>query len=102
MNEVELSLLIKLLEIAIKNGFYSDYFKIVTPRQFLTPYYQDAVNRGARNWYYSIIFDHAFAIAFWGTKRVFCGRDYLLHAWEFHLQEMVVEEEPLKYMEKFA
>ena len=50
--------------------------------------------------YYKLIFSHDFAKAFWSTN------NQLLHvenknAWNYHLQQMVIEEEPLKYLEKF-
>ncbi|KKK69558.1 hypothetical protein LCGC14_2932830 [marine sediment metagenome] len=56
-----------------------------------------------------IIFSHDFAKAFWGGKR----RMYLVEgnesnatidggeSWKCHLQQMVLEKEPLKYIEKF-
>jgi len=78
--------------------------------------------------YYQIIFSHDFAKAFWGeelTKAKYShkvkgkGIEKLLNGkniqtdveeiwyiielpcWEFHLREMVLEEKPLKYLEKF-
>lgn len=79
-------------------------------------------------YYYSAIFDHEFAKAFWGEKDVCCldglkrvdwleahraeygSRSDRERAWkyqwkckcyEYHLKKMVVEKEPLKYLEKF-
>ena len=53
--------------------------------------------------YFSTIFSHDFAKAFWGErdkKRWPVDRiEYT--PWEKHLQQMVLEEEPLKYIEKF-
>lgn len=57
--------------------------------------------------YQCIIFSHDFAKAFWGVSenKVYKGYDdkgcYMQHEWEYHLQQMVLEEEPLKYLEKF-
>jgi len=69
--------------------------------------------------YYSIIFSHDFARAFWGdgkrneeyidyaTKKPvysyqISGNNWsYLKRWQHHLQQMVLEEEPLKYLEKF-
>lgn len=45
-----------------------------------------------------IIFNHDFAIALWGEKRV---GDTFLGEWQYHLQQMVLEEEPIKYLKKF-
>jgi hypothetical protein len=58
---------------------------------------------------YEIIFSHDFAKAFWGEEIVrdtiwFDGveaDDRSMPAWQYHLQEMVLWEEPLKYLEKF-
>jgi len=55
--------------------------------------------------YHSIIFSHDFAKAFWGEDIIgnaamfFNGTDK--PAWQYHLQQMVLEEQPLKYLEKF-
>ena len=44
-----------------------------------------------------IIFSHEFAKAFWKKDK----REWYEVGWQYHLQEMVLEEEPLKYIEKF-
>jgi hypothetical protein len=43
-----------------------------------------------------IIFSHSFAKAFWGEEK-YTG----IYCWQHHLQMMVLEEEPLKYLEKW-
>lgn len=52
--------------------------------------------------YYSIIFSHDFAKAFWGG---WCDMDtepsQTMHHWQYHLQQMVLCENPLKYLAKF-
>lgn len=65
-----------------------------------------------RNWTYDIsvldnehpeiiIFSHEFAKAFWGESGMpWTGIGYL-PKWKHHLQQMVLEKEPLKYLEKF-
>ena len=57
--------------------------------------------------YQVLIFNHDFAKAFWGEKYDYYGlydddgvRIGEL-VWKFHLQEMVLMEEPLKYLERF-
>lgn len=95
---------------ALKNKFipldrYFDYAHYVDIK-----YYKDE--------YYEMIFSHNFAKAFWGIQEhIFCGSqcsdeyeckycrtilnydtDY---CWQYHLQQMVLREEPLKYLEKF-
>jgi len=55
----------------------------------------------------AIIFDPSFAKAFWGEKLLVHvvlkdgGMIPKILSWEYHLQQMVIEKEPLKYLEKF-
>ena len=54
--------------------------------------------------YYNDIFSHSFAKAFWKhPKECKVGEPLCSnHApWQAYLQKMVLEEEPLKYIEKF-
>ena len=65
-----------------------------------------------------IIFDHDFAKAFWGERYIYnfprgkkidsqeeipCEHFELgsIVSWQYNLQQMVLEPEPLKYLEKF-
>lgn len=65
---------------------------------------------------YRLIFWHDFAEKFWGKKIVWyavvgnleicyeskCNSGNLYKpAWQYHLQQMVLEKEPLKYLEEF-
>ena len=57
--------------------------------------------------YYGTIFKHSFAKAFWGIKwdsdslaKQTCNDKYKA-PWRYHLQQMVLEKEPLKYLEKY-
>ncbi len=52
--------------------------------------------------HYAVIFSHEFAEAFWG-KSDYLDPDiaYYIPAWQYHLSKMVLEKEPLKYLEKF-
>ncbi len=70
-----------------------------------------------RKWY-PAIFSHDFAKAFWGKEKIRtyycwgcntgevqrrhtgCQCQYML-AWQYHLQQLVLKEEPLKYIKKF-
>ena len=46
-----------------------------------------------------IIFSHDFAEHFWGKEKY--GRcPYRQPIWQYYLQQMVLEKEPLKYLEK--
>jgi len=62
--------------------------------------------------HYAIIFTHDFAKAFWGEKKTDfscgcdswsggCPRCHNEYEWQYHLQQMVLEPEPLKYLEQF-
>ncbi len=74
------------------------------------------------NFYNFIVFSHQFARAFWGEEAITleyvmidrdCSSDVasiiyksfhwtgLEYVWEYHLQQMAREENPLKYIEKF-
>jgi len=65
-----------------------------------------------------IIFSHDFAKAFWGKNEIIHtgtyeefwedgdgyidgGDEIELPAWQYHLQQMVLEEDKIKYLEKF-
>ena len=52
-----------------------------------------------------IIFSHEFARAFWGEDNnhyLVCAHGNIVYqSWQYHLQCMVLEAEPLKYLEKF-
>jgi hypothetical protein len=73
-----------------------------------------------------VIFSHAFAKAFWGDENKFAASSYettgeqdsedghylynggidnsldkIIPAWQWHLQQMVVEEQPLRYLERY-
>jgi hypothetical protein len=53
--------------------------------------------------YRDIIFSHDFAKAFWGDENFGRMGQYepTLEMWQYHLQQMVLEEEPLKYLAQF-
>lgn len=87
-----LEILTKAIEKANKNGLYWT----INPKMWL---YSQA--------YYDIIFDHEFAKAFWGNKHQYYEgerADDMINnkqEWQFHQQQMILEKEPLKYLEKF-
>jgi len=59
--------------------------------------------------YYQVIFSHDFAKAFWGEEDCgfsgcpFCEYPgyYEIANWQYHLQQMVLEEDPIDYLSKF-
>ena len=62
----------------------------------------------AMNSYRNTIFSHSFAKAFWGKGLVIYLQDLKtcscykpIYVWQYHLIRMVLEPEPLKYIEKF-
>lgn len=82
----------KAIEKAVKNGLTSTEVDVVMLEDV-----------------YGLIFSHDFAKAFWGEQTT----DYVRlsdvdisfgpnsDGWEYHLQQMVLEENPIKYLEKF-
>ena len=76
--------------------------------------HEDKLN--AYSSYYQFIFSHNFARAFWGTEdapnlfksgviqtdgKVYLNETYPMKIWEYHLQQMVLEEEPIRYLRIF-
>lgn len=60
--------------------------------------------------YFALIFSHDFAKAFWGNqggrKTAEYNEDWsfryiYIPDWQYHLQQMVLEEDPIKYLERF-
>ena len=62
---------------------------------------------------YNVIFSHSFVRAFWGEKEKYYypipedpkmeqrEPKIINQGWQYHLQQMVLEPEPLKYLERF-
>jgi len=48
-----------------------------------------------------VIWNHDFAKAFWGETPLIAGSPVKTLTWEHNLQQMVLEPEPLKYLEQF-
>ena len=83
----------KAIEKAVKNGYKE-------PRLKLTEEERLTILFGVDNkipFYYTMILSHDFAKAFWGEEL----NGWPPMNWESHLQQMVITEEPLKYIEKF-
>lgn len=97
-------ILLKAVEKATKNGMSDEIPHSIFSFEFST-----------WNWH-NTIFSHDFAKAFWGEEDV-CGVDgeeyplckihtgrigiVWVPSWQFHLQQMVLEEDPVKYLERF-
>ena len=94
----------KAIEKAIKNGWDKNnksYWKnIASSKELLELYVSE-------NAYFSLIFSHDFAKAFWGEEdaQIEVGEKKLIGAnvpnWMWHIQQMVREKDPIKYLEKF-
>ena len=103
---LESEILRRALEKATSNGF-----KLITHKHFCEVGRSEIGIPVSLGGYESIIFDHNFAIAFWGEESILeeyplsdGSEDYLkiwMPAWQAHLRKMVLEIEPLKYLEKF-
>ena len=58
---------------------------------------------------FDIIFSHDFAKAFWGEDELenYAYKDFNIKyefqkpVWQMHLQQMVLEEDPIKYLEQY-
>lgn len=77
------------VEKAVKNGYKEPKMTI--------GFYLDGTN------YYSVIFDKEFAKAIWETERKFnerCPTGQNTSIWFWHLERMLSDDEPLKYLEK--
>ena len=55
--------------------------------------------------HWSVIFSHDFAKAIWGEEKItevlWCEHEIGKIAWHYHLQQLVLEKEPLKYIKQF-
>ena len=85
----------KAIEKAVKNGL--DWgIHIKTKKQTI-----NATFELANEYPYHLVFDHSFAKAFWGEKIMGMGGTNTCPEWMYYLQQMVLEENKLKYLEKF-
>lgn len=94
------------IEKAVKNGFVPPIGHI-TITYNVTPQYGPHIRKHSKlglEWS-EIIFSHDFAKAFWGDEQVdgngfrtICGP---LEAWQYHLQQMVLEDDPIAYLQRF-
>ena len=91
----------KAIEKALKNDFETMIRLIPTYALELS---EDKVIQGilAKRHINDIIFSHDFARAFWGEgQEIDSYGDEVIDIWQYHLQIMVLEKEPLKYLAKY-
>ena len=95
MTKEETKIVLKALKKAMDNGYKKPSWYEGLTIEMMIPH---------------LIFSHDFAKAFWGEEEMSCMAEVknqelnikeVLVAWQHHLQQMVLEEEPLKYLEKF-
>jgi len=98
----------KAMEQAEKNGYKFEGGKVGN-----LDFYEDFVSSGFGDdtGFMEIIFDHKFAKAFWGEGIIQVSRtlidgtlvsaDFHGPEWKYQLQQMVLEEDPIKYLEQF-
>ena len=104
----------KAIDKSYDNGFdLCEFFQIESMSSLDYDYYLEELIKSKGH--YIIIFSHDFAKAFWGEEKYDryceCNLEYppkhyyadkeTLKNWQYHLQQMVLEGEPLKYLEKF-
>ena len=110
----------KAIEKAVENGYWSNWSTYHKYEQ------KEILKRNLTDeHYYSLIFSHAFAKAFWREDKTkwniqarlsvhFKNLKWYLEsakgeflcpifipAWQYHIQRMALEKEPLKYLERF-
>ena len=90
------------MAIAVRRGFdLGEQFFTETPTEFYMVEDMDL--------YFSLIFDHGFAKAFWGEEPLYLSNSefktigYLPNTplWKFHITQMVLSEKPLHYLIPF-
>ena len=104
----------KAIEKAVKNGWKHKFLKgkigilIDDPEWVSYAGVRIESKAGASNWQAveQIIFSHDFARAFWGEKDNYKQhrerKDIFVNKnWQYHLQQLVLEKDPIKYLEKF-
>jgi len=100
----------KAIEKAEKNGWINEEYDTITKDGYITKI--DFPLKYAH--LYEIIFSHDFAKAFWGEEKLIknsaAPTGYMnkdddpnkgTWGWQYYLSQMVLEKEPIKYLEKF-
>jgi len=84
-------ILIKAMAQAVRSGFdLGEEFFTETPTEFyIVP---------GLDLYFSLVFDHEFAKAFWGEE---LHENMVEAEWEYHIKEMLMSDNPLHYLTPF-
>lgn len=99
LNMTNEEILTEAIKKAIKNGWKDEYgVKLTSFKEYKHGFFSINRKKGYPHLFSPIdIFSHSFAKAFWGNQDF--GDEGL--AWQYHLQRMVLEEDPITYLEKF-
>ena len=103
MKDKDEEILKKAIEKAVKGGYdreEADDFSEVVFEQF------EGKSNNQICYMVAFVFSHDFAKAFWGESKPIYRKSgkrtcLITEGWQFHLQQMVLEKEPLKYLIKF-
>lgn len=91
----------KAIEKAVKNG-WKGIMGFNEPQETFRWMFEEEDGRVSVS---SVIFSHDFAKAFWGEESVVVPKNFMeaksVKSWQYHLQQMVLEENPVKYLEQF-
>jgi len=92
----------KAIKKAVKNGF-EDRYSELTDYEFDLLMGLNGFEDKERPLYFRAIFSHDFAKTFWGNAdfESIHGEMACYKVWQFHLQLMVLEKDPIKYLEQF-
>jgi hypothetical protein len=106
-------ILTKAIDKAVRNGYVGDELNS-SERGTVIANYSKAIGKQAifKWWSYALIFSHDFTKAFWGNEDYCfvcaepdsvceCREQMYCKEWEMRLCEMVLKEDPIKYLEAF-
>lgn len=105
-------ILTKIIKKAINNGYNAGYSGTFSDKEKLDLIIEKALFHSWRD----VFLSHDFAKTFWGEEPLYCTscrRTHYSHtdcdagdngrykAWQYHLQQMVLEKDPSDYLAKF-
>ena len=105
----------KTIEKAVKNGWKKDLFRSVDIDIQIPADFENLII-GEKGQYrfgsvIELIFNHDFAKALWGFDNKVCpvlkdgermdNKEKIIPAWQYHLHQMVLKEDPILYLKDF-
>ena len=93
-------------DIDLKNDLTYDFITVLKDHIYCITYRKD-IQKFEHFSLYELIFSHDFAKAFWkncGKMNTYCegsGCSKQIKTWKYHLQQMVLEEDPILYLQQF-